>query len=117
MPKVPSLSLYNHNARPATSRQIQSSTSRTGRTVLSYISTNVFVQPPAQVEYTGNHDYYAMDFDDATTPDDMETDDVNGDQANESNVVPGTGVTIVPAAKRYQNSVRTRFCIRQYFIT
>jgi hypothetical protein len=111
MPKVLPVSLYVHNARPATSRQIQSST-RTGRTVLSYISADVFVQPPAQVEYAGN-DYYPMDFDD-TAPDKMSTDHINGDQANESNIIPGTGVTIVPPAKRYHNSVRVCICV---FIT
>jgi len=112
MPKTPS-SLYVHNARPVTSQQIQSST-RTGRTVLSYISADVFVEPPAQVEYAGN-DYYPMDFDD-TTPDEMSIDHINGNQANESNVIPGTGVIIVLAAKRYHNSVCLCLRVRHKFI-
>jgi len=101
MPKASS-SLYVHNAQPVTSQQIQSST-QTGCTVLSYISADVFVQPLAQVEYAGN-DYYPMDFDD-TTPDEIPIDHINRNQANKSNVIPGTGITIVPAAKRYHNSV------------
>jgi len=65
MPKAQPLTFYNHGARPAAARQLQASTTTAGHTILSYISTNVFVNPPAQVGHT-HPEFYTVDFDDAS---------------------------------------------------
>jgi len=105
MPKVPSQSLYNHNARPATARQLGTSTTRTGGTILSYISSNVFVNPPPPV---GHKDmYYAIDFDDLPGPDNIIPDGpMEEEETGQSTVITGTNIQVVPLAKRYHNSVR-----------
>jgi len=105
MPKAPSQSLYNHNARPATAQQLGTSTTRTGGTILSYISSNVFVNPPPLV---GHKDmYYAINFDDMPGPDNIIPDDpMEEEETGQSTVITGTNIQVVPPAKRYHNSVR-----------
>jgi len=103
MPKDPSQSFYNHNARPATSRQLGTSTTRTGGTILSYISSNVFVNPPPLI---GHKDvYYAIDFDDLPGLDNIPDDPMEEEETEQSTVITGTNIQVVPA-KRYHNSVR-----------
>jgi hypothetical protein len=104
MPKAASHTFYNHNARPATGRQLQASTTTSGSTILSYISTNVFVNPPNQGPHP-HSEFYAMDFDDTSAQVDTTDDLTNEDEADVPTVIPGTGITVVPPAKRYHNSV------------
>ena len=104
MPKVQP-TFYNHDARPAATWQLQASTSTAGRTVLSHISTNIFVNPPAQVGHT-HPEFYAMDFDVSAQADTTMEDRTNEDDADAPTVIEGTGITVVPRAKRYHNSVR-----------
>jgi hypothetical protein len=110
MPKAQPLTFYNHGARPAAARQLQASTTTAGHTILSYISTNVFVNPPAQVGHT-HPEFYTVDFDDASAQVDTTMEDsTNVDDADALTVIEGTGITIIPRAKRYHNSVRVVCC-------
>ena len=91
--------------QPATARQLGTSTTRTGGTILSYISSNVFVNPPPLV---GHKDmYYAINFDDMPGPDNIILDDLmEEEKTGQSTVITGTNIQVVPPAKRYHNSVR-----------
>ena len=46
-----------------------------------------------------------MDFDDTSAQVDTTDDLTNEDEADVPTVIPGTGITVVPPAKRYHNSV------------
>ena len=98
MPKVQP-PFYNHGARPAAAWQLQASTSTAGCTVLSHISTNVFVNPPAQVGHT-HPEFYAVDFDVSVQADTAIKDWTNEDDADAPTVIEGTGITVVPRAKK-----------------
>jgi hypothetical protein len=85
-------------------------TTTAGHTILSYTSTNVFVNPPAQVGHT-HPEFYTVDFDDASAQVDTTMEDsTNVDDADAPTVIEGTGITIIPRAKRYHNSVRVVCC-------
>jgi hypothetical protein len=102
MPKVPS-ALYNHNARLATARQLNISSSSSGRTTLSFPSSQVQVEPNP-VEVDSQHEYYAVD-----PAMDIDEDHIVGDldtsSGNNVEVVPGIHVIAKVKAKRYINSV------------
>ena len=68
------------------------------------LSTNVFVNPSAQVGYT-HPKFYAMDFDVSVQADTAMEDRTNEDDADAPTVIKGIGITVVPQAKRYHNSV------------
>jgi hypothetical protein len=103
MPKVPS-ALYNHNARLATARQLNISSSAEGRTILSFPSSQVQLDP-TPIEVDPQHEYYtvdpAMDIDEDHIVGDPDTS--NSDSIVE--VAPGIRVIAKSKAKRYINSV------------
>jgi hypothetical protein len=81
------------------------STTPAGRTILSYVASNVFVDPPPQVGH--KHAYYAVDFDDAPASDNITLDNpLEEEELGESTIIAGTNIHVVPPAKRYHNSVR-----------
>jgi hypothetical protein len=101
---VPSQPLYNHNACPAIARQLGMLTTPAGHTTLSYVASNVFVNPPPQIGH--KHAYYAMDFDDAPASDNITLDDLlEEEELGESTIIAGTNIYLVSLAKRYHNSV------------
>jgi hypothetical protein len=114
MPKVPT-PLYNHASRNATARQLNISSTVSGRSSYSYTSSQVPLEPVAPESHPA-HEYYTNDEDV-----DMDIDDAPGDlnTADEDDTVeaaPGVHVHIVPPkAKRYENSVSQFF--RFYALT
>jgi hypothetical protein len=112
MPKAEPL--YNHSTRKATARQLNLSTSASGRSSYSYTSSTVPVAPVAH-EAHPDHEYYLaagmdIDGDDADTANNPGTANEPGpmDVDETIEVVPGVNVHIVPTktkAKRYANSV------------
>jgi hypothetical protein len=74
---------------------------------MSYISTDVFVNPLVQVGCADNVKFYPMDFDDTNLADRMGLDNNQlYDPADDRpTVIAGTGIIVMPPAKRYYNSV------------
>lgn len=114
MPKAPS-TLYNHNARLATACQLNISSSHSGRTSLSFSSSQVQVDPtPIEVD-SRNEDYAAdpaMDIDEDHTVRDLDT--LSGSLVK---VVPGIHVMTKSKAKRYINSASLFFHFHYISIT
>jgi hypothetical protein len=106
MPKQPS-ALYNHNARNAISRQLNISSTSSGRSSYSYRSSQVpveFLTPDAHTE----HEYYAadarMDIDD----DELDNPEINASEDGGPiiiEVMPGVRAITKVKVKRYENSV------------
>jgi hypothetical protein len=116
MPKALPATFWNHNARPAVARQLQMSNLCRGRSIMLYISTDVFVNPPVQVGRADNIEFYPMDFDDTNLADGtgMDNNQLDDPADDRPTVIAGTGVIVMPPAKRYHNSVR--FCTCIFFI-
>lgn len=104
MPKAPS-ALYNHNARAATARQLNISSNASGRTTLSFPSSQVPLEPTAP-EVRSENDYFtidpSMDIDEDYIPNDPSV----TDEPRVIEVMPGIRVLAKQKAKRYENSVR-----------
>jgi hypothetical protein len=101
MPKTPS-ALYNHSSRNTTARQLNISTSTSGRSSYSFASSQVPL-PPVEPQPHHDEEFYA--------PDGMDIDEDPGpgeamEEDKTVEVMPGVHVHIVPPkAKRYENSV------------
>jgi len=109
MPKAP-VPLYAHSTRNATARQLNVTSSASGRSSYSYTTAHVPIEPAAPESHPGD-DYYppnsAMDID-GIDDDRQDTDGVipDVDEGATVEAMPGVHVHIVPKAKRYDNSVR-----------
>lgn len=102
MPKVPS-ALYNHATRDATARQLNISTSSTGRSLLSWRSSQVPLQPPVPLAQSTSEYYVADDMD---IDDEVPANPVDEDERPQTiEVMPGVLVQPKLKAKRYENSV------------
>lgn len=101
MPKVPS-ALYNHNVRSATARQLNISSSASGRTSLAFPSSQVPLEPITP-NVDPELDSYAVDMS-------MDIDDDHDDPdatrvGSTIEVAPGLHIFAKQKAKRYENLV------------
>lgn len=99
MPKVPP-TLYNHGARPVTTRQLNFSSDTDGRSSSSWVSSQVPLPSAPQPTNLPEDDYYPAD-----AGMDIDIDENPDDQPQTIEVMPGVHVLPKPKAKRYENSV------------